>query len=64
VIDQMFHQEIENAQIMKQQYFWYFIHCCCGYSQNLKAPASLNMFIDDLIDPFKDRIVINRSNDC
>jgi hypothetical protein len=55
VIDQMFHQEIENAQIMKQQFFWYFVKLCFGYSEKLRDPTSLNTFIEDLMDPFKDK---------
>ena len=55
VIDQMFHQEIENAQIMKQQFFWYFVKFCFGYSEKLRDPVSLNTFIEDLMDPFKDK---------
>ena len=62
VIDQMFHQEIENAQIMKQQYFWYIVHCLFGCKQTLKAPVSLNTFIEDLMDPFKDRLIGNTSD--
>jgi hypothetical protein len=60
----MFHQEIENAQIMKQQYFWYFVYCLCGCSQTLRAPVSLNTFIEDLMDPFKDRLVLKDAGDC
>lgn len=54
VIDQMFHQEIENAQIIKQQYFWHFTKLFCGLSQKLDDPVSLNTFIEDLMNPFKD----------
>ena len=54
VIDQMFHQEIENAQILKQQFFWYFMTYFFGYKIKLINPESLNSFIEDLMNPFKD----------
>ena len=54
VIDQMFHQEIDNAQIIKQKWFWNTICECIGRRMNLPQPQTLNTFIDDLMDPFKD----------
>jgi hypothetical protein len=50
----MFHQEIENAQIIKQKWLWNMICTCIGRRMNLPHPESLNSFIDDLMDPFKD----------
>lgn len=51
VIDEMFHQEISNAQRRKSRWFpsW-----CCHYEQ-LPRVMALNPFIDNLMDPFKDR---------
>jgi len=51
VIDEMFHQEISNAQKMKSRWFsrW-----CCHY-ERLPPVMALNPFIDNLMDPFKDR---------
>lgn len=51
VIDEMFHQEISNAQRRKSRWFpsW-----CCHY-QELPHIMALNPFIDNLMDPFKDR---------
>jgi len=51
VIDEMFHQEISNAQRRKARWFpnW-----CCHY-QRLPRVMALNPFIDNLMDPFKDR---------
>jgi len=51
VIDEMFHQEISNAQRRKSRWFpsW-----CCHY-QELPHVMALNPFIDNLMDPFKDR---------
>jgi len=54
VIDQMFHQEIENAQIMKSKWFWSLFFNAFGYNINLKQPDSLNTFIEELMDPFKE----------
>jgi hypothetical protein len=54
VIDQMFHQEIENAQIMKSKWCWYLFLNEFGYNINLKKPDSLNTFIEELMDPFKE----------
>jgi hypothetical protein len=54
VIDQMFHQEIDNAQVIKQKWFWNTLCECIGGRMNLPQPQSLNTFIDDLMDPFKD----------
>jgi hypothetical protein len=54
VIDQMFHQEIENAQIMKSKWCWYLFFNAFGYNINLRPPDSLNTFIEELMDPFKE----------
>lgn len=54
VIDQMFHQEIENAQIMKDKWFWTFFYKLFGYNITLRQPESLNTFIEELMDPFKE----------
>jgi hypothetical protein len=51
VIDQMFHQEIANAEILKNRWFWSGF---CHYKK-LVEPTSLNSFIDALMDPFKNR---------
>jgi len=48
IIDQMFHLEIANAEILKERYFrelfWSY--------EPLKDPQSLNPFIKNLMDPF------------
>jgi len=54
VIDQMFHQEIENAQIMKSKWCWYIFFNAFGYNINLRKPDTLNAFIEELMDPFKE----------
>lgn len=53
VVDQMFLQEIENAEIKRNNWF---IHAfCCGRALNLKEPDSINKFISGIMDPFKDK---------
>jgi hypothetical protein len=54
VIDQMFHKEIENAQIMKEKWFWNTVYIFFGYKLQLRQPESLNSFIEELMDPFKE----------
>ena len=50
IIDQMFHKEIENAEIMKK--IWYCSYFYYG-NNSLENPKSLNPFIEGLMDPFK-----------
>lgn len=57
VVDQMFLQEIENAEIIKKNWFrrviyWFF---CSSYTDDLKEPEKLNKFISSIMDPFKDK---------
>ena len=47
IIDQMFHQEIVNAEKLRKRWFWSW---CYG---PLKEPERLNPFIDNLMDPFQ-----------
>ena len=65
VIDQIFKQEIENAEIMKQKsfctFFLYFLPCFNKKDHNFKNnkkfkdPVNLNKFISSLMDPFNDK---------
>lgn len=48
VIDQMFHREISNAEILRQRMF---SPMCCYYKV-LQNPESMNPFIHNLMDPF------------
>ena len=51
IIDQMFHKEITNAEIMKARWFYSgFIHY-----DKLTSPTEINPFIANLMDPFKNR---------
>ncbi len=49
IIDQMFHKEIENGEIMRNRWFWSFFY---HYSP-LQNPEELNPFVSNLMDPFK-----------
>lgn len=50
IIDQMFNQEIANAEVLRNRWFW-----SCWYSYDkLPDPLSLNDFIAELMDPFRD----------
>jgi hypothetical protein len=48
IIDQMFHQEMENAEILSGRWFW----SCFFHYDTLKDPRNLNPFIHNLMDPF------------
>jgi len=57
VVDQMFLQEIENAEIIRQNWcrrviYWIF---CKEYRDDLIEPDKLNKFISSIMDPFKDK---------
>ena len=57
VVDQMFSQEIENAEIIKQSHakrFFYWLFCG-DYRRELVEPNNLNKFISGIMDPFKDK---------
>ncbi len=49
IIDQMFHCEISNAEIMKKRWFWGWLF----HYDRLINPLSLNPFVEDLMDPFR-----------
>jgi len=49
IIDQMFHKEIENAQIVSKRLVCEWMFCY----KPLEDPLSLNPFINSLNDPFK-----------
>ncbi len=55
VIDQIFRQEMENAEYEKKQ--WFFIRWFCNPYKKKNTyvdPEGLNSFVIDLIDPFND----------
>jgi hypothetical protein len=53
IVDQMFIQEIKNAEIIKQH--WFISSICCNKALNLKDPENINKFIMGIMDPFKDK---------
>jgi len=50
IIDQMFNQEISNAEVLRNRWFW---GCLYKYDK-LLDPLALNTFIAELMDPFHD----------
>lgn len=57
IVDQMILQEIENAEILKENnckrfVYWLF---CNDYKNELIEPQDLNAFIGGIMDPFKDK---------
>jgi hypothetical protein len=68
IIDQMFHQEINNAEIRKKYWIYYWLEFT-WFKNDIRGevvnPLKLNPFIDNLLDPFKNRVNIccdNRDN--
>ena len=53
IVDQMFLQEIQNAEMIKSHWFLSFF--CCNRTLNLKEPETINKFISGIMDPFKDK---------
>lgn len=53
IVDQMFIQEIENAEVIKNN--WFLSKFCCSKALNLKEPEKINRFISGIMDPFKDK---------
>lgn len=53
IIDQMFNQEMENAEIEKRN--WFRSVFFWGYTLHTKNPQNLNKFISGIMDPFKDK---------
>ena len=63
IIDQMFHQEINNAEIRKKYWIYYWLEFTWIWFKkdirgNVMNPLKLNPFIDNLLDPFQNRINI------
>jgi hypothetical protein len=53
IVDQMFLQEIQNAEVVKNN--WFLSNFCCNKALNLKEPEKINRFIGGIMDPFKDK---------
>ena len=52
IVDQIFVQEMENAEIQKKNWFRHIF--CCRYILPIRDPLNLNKFINGIMDPFKD----------
>jgi hypothetical protein len=50
IIDQMFHQEIQNAEIIRRRWFWSFFY------KQLINPVHMTPFVEELMEPFKKSI--------
>lgn len=50
IIDQMFNQEISNAEVLRNRWFWSFFYTY----DKLPDPMGLNGFVSGLMDPFHD----------
>jgi len=61
IIDQMFHQEINNAEIRKKYCIYYWLEFT-WFKKDIRGevvnPLKLNPFIDNLLDPFQNRVNI------
>jgi hypothetical protein len=59
IIDQMFHQEINNAEIRKKYWIYYWLEFT-WFKKDIRGevvnPLKLNPFIDNLLDPFQNRV--------
>jgi hypothetical protein len=53
IVDQMFLQEIENAETLKN--YWFQRHFLFKQTLYLPDPQTLNRFISSIMDPFKDK---------
>ena len=52
IIDQMFNQEMANAEILNKSFFKFFCDCNFYWRRNLMNPLDINPFIRNLMDPF------------
>lgn len=57
VVDQMFAQEILNAETVKKNWCRRAVLSLCGftYKNDIKDPESINKFVSGIMDPFKDK---------
>jgi hypothetical protein len=66
IIDQMFHQEINNAEIRKKYWIYYWMEFT-WFKKDIRGeivnPLKLNPFIDNLLDPFQNRVNIQIDSD-
>jgi hypothetical protein len=59
IIDQMFNQEMANAEILNKSFFKIFCDWNFYRKRDLINPLDMNLFIQHLMDPFKENVVSN-----
>jgi hypothetical protein len=55
IIDEMFMKEMENAEKRKKMEWRKWICCSYGIQDKIKDPRELNLFIEDVMNPYKDK---------
>jgi hypothetical protein len=56
VIDEMFMKEMENAEKYKHLRLRRWLFCGFGVKEKITDPRQLNRFIEDIMNPYKDKI--------
>ena len=56
IIDEMFMEEMKNAEVYKNMWLRRWVCCGFGLKQKLIDPRELNTFIRDVMNPYKDKI--------
>ena len=60
IIDEMFMKEMENAEKYNEMRFRRWFCFGCGIKEKLKDPREINKFIQDVMNPYKDKINENK----
>lgn len=55
IIDEMFMKEMENAEKRKKMEWRQWFCCSYGIEHKIKDPRELNLFIEDVMNPYKDK---------
>lgn len=63
IIDEMFMKEMENAEQIKKMNLRKWLLCNYGINTKVKDPRELNKFIQDVMNPHKDRVEEEHLND-
>lgn len=59
IIDDMFMKEMENAEKIKKMKFRKWLFCNFRIEKKIQDPRELNQFIQDVMNPYKDKIEDN-----
>ena len=62
IIEDMFMEEMENANKIKKMYWKKLFFCGYGITPYLKNPKKLNSFIDGVMYPFKENLSLEEPN--